>query len=87
MVEAAKAHNPFATQAQIEASNCCPHMARLGVCLEPEMCFLIHIIPAGSSGAAAPIEMSTQAKSFNPFASNSGTISTQAKAFVPGQQD
>lgn len=48
--EAAKAQNPFAIAAntenanQLEISNHCPHMARLGVCLEPVMCFLIHKI-------------------------------------------
>ncbi len=38
MVEQAKAHNPFGS----DSANCCPHMARLGICLEPAMCFLIH---------------------------------------------
>ena len=75
MVEAAKAQNPFATSkpTELEASNHCPHMARLGVCLEPAMCFLIHSVPGDAS-------LSTQAKAFNPFAAG---ISTASKEFTP----
>ena len=58
MVEAAKAHNPFAGAAanaqaanQLDITNHCPHMSRLGICLEPEMCFLIHKV----SSAEVPI--------------------------------
>ena len=80
MVEAAKAHNPFATKAAIEQSNHCPHMARLGVCLEPDMCFLIHKIPGAPSGA----ELSAQAKTFNPFTTGSTAAS---KDFVPPSQE
>ena len=50
MVEAAKQQNPFATQMkQYDDSNNCPYMKRVGVCLEPEMCFLCHKIPGEAS--------------------------------------
>lgn len=87
MVEAAKAYNPFAKAPEDDTSNCCSHMARLGICLEPEMCFLIHKLPsAGSASKDKPsAEMSTAAKEFNPFASagasNSGKFAV--KEFVP----
>lgn len=83
MVEAAHQHNPFAPQ--LDTSNYCPHMARLGICLEPEMCFLIHEIP-GTKSAENIATMSTAAKSFNPFAS-SGAVSSQSKEFVPSAQE
>ena len=79
-VEAAKAQNPFATQAPQATEYCCPHMERLGICLEPAMCFLIHKIPA-SAGGNVPSELSTSAKAFNPFAANAGKA--EAKEFVP----
>ena len=82
MVEAAKAHNPFAG----DKSYCCTHMARLGICLEPEMCFLIHNIPGAPAvvvSSDGPPQMSTEAKAFNPFAANSGTSSSTFKEFVP----
>ena len=58
-------------------------MARLGVCLEPGMCFLMHEIP-GEQPA-----LSTEAKEFNPFAQGAqkGAVSTASKEFVPPQQD
>ena len=55
-------------------------MERLGICLEPAMCFLIHKIPA-SAGGDVPSELSTSAKAFNPFAANAGKA--EAKEFVP----
>ena len=81
MVEAAKTQNPFAT----DKSNCCSYMGRYGVCLEPEMCFLIHDTQAGSTAAVAqaPSQMSTAAKEFNPFAASSGTSAATFKEFVP----
>ena len=86
MVEAAKAHNPFAANAsmanQLDITNCCPHMARLGVCLEPAMCFLIH----RTSSSEVPSQMSAQAKAFNPFAAGSagqGSSGTASKEFKP----
>ena len=83
MVEAAKAHNPFATGAattnKLDITNCCPNMARLGICLEPQMCFLIHIIPTED----APAQMTAQAKAFNPFAAGTQATSVSAKEFKP----
>ena len=77
MVEAAKAHNPFAGG---DITNCCPHMARLGVCLEPAMCFLIHKVPS----AEVPTQMTAQAKAFNPFAAGPQTnTNVSAKEFKP----
>ena len=73
MVEAAKAQNPFAIQSDV--TNCCPHMARLGICLEPAMCFLIHKIPGGAV-------MTTEAKNYNPFA-NTGENVNSVLDFVP----
>ena len=83
MVEAAQAQNPFAAGAatlssEYDPANHCPYMPRLGVCLEPCCCFLIHKVPQ-----TGPSNMSTQAKAFNPFASNSPSV--QAKEFVPPQ--
>ena len=89
MVEAAKAHNPFAASsgnAGVDITNCCPHMARLGICLEPLMCYLIHMIPS----AQVPAQMSAQAKAFNPFAAGAAQASTSvtAKEFrPPGEQE
>ena len=56
-------------------------MARLGVCLEPMMCFLIHKIPSEN----APAQMTAQAKAFNPFAAAgaSQASSFQVKEFKP----
>ncbi len=85
MVDAAKAHNPFANTTQAEVSNCCPHMARLGICLEPEMCFLIHNTSEPSGQSAA--QMSTAAKAFNPFAAASPGTGGGSKEFVPQQQE
>ena len=87
MVEAARAQNPFATQAgqtdQLDITNFCPHMTRLGVCLEPQMCFLIHKV----STAEVPEQMTTQAKAFNPFAAAAGTpVTVKTKEFLPGQE-
>lgn len=59
-------------------------MARLGICLEPEMCFLIHEIP-GTKSAESIATMSTAAKAFNPF--STGAVSSQAKEFVPSAQE
>jgi len=60
-------------------------MARLGVCLEPEMCFLIHKVPSSE----APAQMTAQAKAFNPFAvaeaGSAGNIAT--KEFKPPAQE
>lgn len=80
MVEAAKAQNPFAT----DKSNHCPIMERLGVCLEPAMCFLIHDDPEASTKVA---QMSTAAKEFNPFASGAGGAPAQSRDFVPTQSE
>ena len=71
MVEAAQAQNPFASGAatlssEYDPANNCPFMPRLGVCLEPDCCFLIHKVP--NSGVSS--ELSSQAKSFNPFANS-----------------
>ena len=86
MVDAAKAFNPFANTTQAEVSNQCPYMERLGVCLEPEMCFLIHNTSC-SSGQSA-VQMSTAAKAFNPFAAASpGGTGGGSKEFVPTQQE
>ena len=59
----------------LDRTNFCPHMDRLGICLEPEMCFLIH--------RAEPSQLSTQAQAFNPFMAN--PLNTQSKEFVPPQ--
>ena len=86
MVEAAKAHNPFAAGAgaavnQLDITNCCPYMARMGICLEPQMCFLIHKI---ASDGEAPAQMTAQAKAFNPFAAGAQqATSVSAKEFKP----
>ena len=80
MVEAAKAFNPFTAQAHSDISNHCPHMARLGFCPEPAMCFLIHTL-SQDQGGAPPTGLSAQAKAFNPFAA--GAVSAEAKSFVP----
>lgn len=64
--------------------NCCPYMERLGICLEPEMCFLIH--DSAMIEATNQPHLSTAAKEFNPFASNSGTASSTFKEFVPSQE-
>ena len=53
-----KADNPFAFAGH---EDICPHMALLGVCLEPAMCFLRHTLEK-------PAAFSTAAKEFNPFA-------------------
>ena len=86
MVEAAQAHNPFAVgkanlSSEYDPANNCPFMPRLGVCLEPDCCFLIHKQPQ----AGVTAELSTQAKAFNPFANN--TPSFQPKEFVPPQME
>ena len=76
MVEAAKAINPFALKTPtLDITNHCPHMARLGVCLEPAMCFLIHQV----ADARTQAQMTTAAKEFNPFAASSSA----SKEFVP----
>lgn len=85
MVQAAESQNPFA--AQLDQSNYCPHMARLGVCLEPEMCFLIHEVP-GEMSSDSIAKMSTAAKAFNPFAAGGSSSSGLAsKEFVPPTQE
>ena len=70
MVEVA---NPFGGGAdkaeQVEPGTCCPHMARLGVCLEPQMCFMVHRIPSVKSAE----KLSTEAKEFNPFTAQAAT--------------
>ena len=82
MVDIAQAaQNAFA----MDKTNHCPHLARLGICLEPEMCFLLHDV-ASIESTATP-QMSTAAKEFNPFAQNSGTSSSTFKEFVPGQKE
>ena len=48
-------------------------MARMGVCLEPEMCFLKHKVPGNEP---APLPAST-----NPF----GGGSFEVKEFVPSE--
>ena len=81
MVEAAKAFNPFAPKPkELDSSNYCPHIVRLGVCLEPEMCFLIHQAPGSQT------QMTTAAMAFNPFANGFGAPS-QSKEFVPSQEE
>ena len=85
MVEAAKAHNPFAAQTKAEITNQCPHMSRLGICLEPMMCFLYHKTPETE---ASPAELSTAAKAFNPFTTAAAVQpNPQSKEFVPSQQE
>ena len=88
MVEAAQQQNPFANNAaaatlsnEFDLTNHCPFMPRLGVCLEPCCCFLIHKVP--QTGIST--NLSTQAKAFNPFASNAPSV--QAKEFVPPQME
>ena len=92
MVEAAKAQNPFAagaagaTPAVKDKSNYCQLMERLGVCLEPAMCFLIHEDPEASSQV---VQMSAAAKEFNPFAAGAGGAGAPSfsKEFVPVQTE
>ena len=96
MVEAAKAYNPFAPAPVSEATNCCPHMERLGICLEPAMCFLLHKLPGQASSSSTQAELSTAAKAFNPFAAtstdnaaggNSSFTPAASKEFVPSMGD
>ena len=57
--------------------NCCPFMARLGVCLEPQACHLLHKIVT----VKGTEKLSTEAKEFNPFTAQAS--SAASKEFNP----
>ena len=66
MVEATNKAAGDNQTAEAYSDDFCPHMALLGVCLEPAMCFLKHPTDGGTTAQTAAL--STAAKEFNPFA-------------------
>ena len=65
---------------QVKGGHSCPHMARLGVCLEPKMCFLVHKVTPVAQ-VMTNEKMSVTAKEFNPFTAQAQ--SAASKEFNP----